>query len=59
MRVSMKNNNGFVLIVALLVMLVLFILGPIFMTLSMTETQIAFNDKCPLRGRDGRRAGPP
>jgi type II secretory pathway pseudopilin PulG len=41
----MKNNNGFVLIVALLVMLVLFILGPIFMTLSMTETQIAFNDK--------------
>ncbi len=45
MRVSMKNNNGFVLIVALMVMLVLFILGPIFMTLSMTETQIAFNDK--------------
>ncbi len=45
MRVSMKNNNGFVLIVALLCMVVLFILGPIFMTLSMTETQIAFNDK--------------
>ncbi|MFB3074703.1 MAG: PilX N-terminal domain-containing pilus assembly protein, partial [Candidatus Methylomirabilales bacterium] len=41
----MKNNNGFVLIVALLCMVVLFILGPIFMTLSMTETQIAFNDK--------------
>lgn len=45
MRASMKNNNGFVLIVALLCMVVLFILGPIFMTLSMTETQIAFNDK--------------
>lgn len=45
MRASMKNNNGFVLIAALLCMVVLFILGPIFMTLSMTETQIAFNDK--------------
>ncbi len=45
MRPSMKNNNGFVLIAALLCMVVLFILGPIFMTLSMTETQIAFNDK--------------
>ncbi|MFQ5989392.1 MAG: hypothetical protein ACE5K9_05700, partial [Candidatus Methylomirabilales bacterium] len=41
----MKDNKGFVLIVALLAMIVLFILGPVFMTLSMTESQIAFNDK--------------
>ena len=45
----MKNNNGFVLIVALLAMVVLFILGPMFMTLSMTESQIAFNDKYATR----------
>ena len=49
MRASMKNNNGFVLIIALLVMVVLFILGPLFMTVSMTESQIAFNDKYATR----------
>lgn len=41
----MKNNKGFVLVAALMVMLVLSILGPAFLTLSLTETQIAFNDR--------------
>lgn len=41
----MKAQRGFVLIAALLVMVVLFILGVVFMTLSSTESQIAFNDK--------------
>jgi len=40
-----KAQRGFVLIAALLVMVVLFILGVVFMTLSSTESQIAFNDK--------------
>ncbi len=42
---SMRNNKGFVLVAALMVMLVLSILGPAFMTLSLTESQIAFNDR--------------
>ena len=42
---SMRNNTGFVLIAALMVMLVLSILGPAFLTLSLTEIQIAFNDR--------------
>lgn len=41
----MRNNKGFVLIAALMVMLVLSILGPAFLTLSLTEIQIAFNDR--------------
>ncbi len=41
----MNTQRGFVLIAALLVMVVLFILGVVFMTLSSTESQIAFNDK--------------
>ncbi len=41
----MNTQRGFVLIAALLVMVVLFILGTVFMTLSSTESQIAFNDK--------------
>jgi len=40
-----NTQRGFVLIAALLVMVVLFILGVVFMTLSSTESQIAFNDK--------------
>ncbi len=41
----MNTQRGFVLIAALLVMVVLFILGAVFMTLSSTESRIAFNDK--------------
>jgi type II secretory pathway pseudopilin PulG len=40
-----NTQRGFVLIAALLVMVVLFILGAVFMTLSSTESRIAFNDK--------------
>lgn len=41
----MNTQRGFVLIASLLVMVVLYILGAVFMTLSSTESQIAFNDK--------------
>lgn len=42
---SMRHNKGSVLIVALLVMIVLSILGLVFLTVSQTESQIAFYDR--------------
>ena len=40
-----KNNTGAVLIVALMVTLVVSILGSAMLTLALTESQIAFNDR--------------
>lgn len=45
----MRNSNGIVLIVALLVMTVLSILGAVFLTISQTEGQIAFYDRYATR----------
>ena len=45
----MRNNNGYVLIVALLVMMVLSILGLVFMNISFTESQIALYDRYATR----------
>lgn len=46
---AFKNDNGFVLIVALLVMMVLSILGLVFTNISFTESQIAFYDRYATR----------